>query len=99
MKNQIDNFLLETATPDKDLIGIITHFDRINNVWLCLTELGSTFKIERDSSNDHLSEGKLVRVRYVEQRSFQHSHTIFHWRTFPLSRRYSSGNKEIPLSL
>lgn len=39
MKNQIDNFLLETATPDKDLIGIITHFDRINNVWLCLTEL------------------------------------------------------------
>ena len=73
MKNQIDNFLLETATPDKDLIGIITHFDRINNVWLCLTELGSTFKIERDSSNDHLSEGKLVRVRYVEQ---DHSNTL-----------------------
>lgn len=66
MKSQIDSFLLETSSPEKELIGIITYFDRINNAWLCLTEMGSTFKIFYDESTSGLCEGQLVRVRYIE---------------------------------
>lgn len=66
MKSQIEDYLLENSSSDKELIGIVTYFDRVNNAWLCLTEMGSTFKIYCDESTRHLNEGKLVRVRYVE---------------------------------
>ena len=66
MKSQIEDYLLENSSSDKELIGIVTYFDRVNNAWLCLTEMGSTFKIYCDESTHALSESKLVRVRYIE---------------------------------
>lgn len=67
IKNEVDNFLLENSSSDQELIGIVTHYDNKNDAWLCLTEMGSTFKIFNDESNKGiLSKGKLVRVKYVE---------------------------------
>lgn len=66
MKSQIEDFLLEASSSDKELIGIITHYDSKNDAWLCLTEMGSTFKIFNDQSTKALGRGNLVRVRYVE---------------------------------
>lgn len=66
MKNQIDDYLLETSSPGDENIAIVTYLDRINNAWLCLTERGSTYKVACDETTEHLSQGNLVRVRYVE---------------------------------
>lgn len=66
MKSQIEDYLLETSAPGDECIGIVTYLDRINNAWLCLTERGSTYKVACDETTAHLSQGKLVRVRYVE---------------------------------
>ena len=66
MKSQIDNYLLENLWPGVESIAIVTHFDRLNNAWLCLSELGCTFKVACDESTAHLSEGVLVRVKYIE---------------------------------
>lgn len=67
MKNQIEEHLLETSYPGKESIAIVTYLDRINNAWLCLSETGATYKVACDEASEILSEGKLVRVRYVEQ--------------------------------
>ena len=67
MKTQIEEFLLETSFPGKESVAIVTHLDRINNAWLCLSESGATYKVTCDDSTAHLSEGMLVRVVYVEQ--------------------------------
>ncbi len=66
MKNQIENFLHESLWPGCESIAIVTHFDRLNNAWLCLSDLGCTFKVPCDDSTVDLCEGKLVRVRYIE---------------------------------
>lgn len=68
MKSQIDNFLLDNSQQGQESISIVTYLDRANNAWLCLSELGSTFKVPVDESTVALglSEGKLVRVRYIE---------------------------------
>lgn len=68
MKSQIENFLLDNSQQGQESIAIVTFLDRANNAWLCLSELGPTFKVPVDevSSAAGLIEGKLVRVRYVE---------------------------------
>lgn len=75
MKSHIDNFLLDNITQGQESIAIVTFLDRTNNAWLCLSELGCTFKVPVDdvSANMGLCEGKLVRVRYVEP---EHSNNI-----------------------
>ena len=67
MKRQIEEHLLETSYPGKESVAIVTYLDRINNAWLCLSETGATYKVACDDSTSHLSAGKLVRVRYIEQ--------------------------------
>ncbi|MCH5240125.1 MAG: ATP-binding protein [Muribaculaceae bacterium] len=67
MKRQIEENLLEISYPGQESVAIVTHFDRLNNAWLCLSETGATYKVACDESTDDLSEGKLVRVKYVEQ--------------------------------
>ena len=66
MKSQIEDYLLETSSPGDENIAIVTYLDRINNAWLCLTERGSTYKVACDETSSHLSQGMLVRVRYIE---------------------------------
>lgn len=66
MKSQIDDFLIENSFPGEESIAIITYLDRINNVWLCLSETGATYKVACDETTSHLSEGMLVRVKYIE---------------------------------
>lgn len=66
MKAQIDDYLFETSWPGKASVCIVTHFDRANNAWLCLSELGCTFKVPFEDSSADLKEGMLVRVKYVE---------------------------------
>lgn len=66
MKSQIDDFLLENLWPGIESCAIVTHFDRLNNAWLCLSELGCTFKVPCDETTSSLSEGSLVRVKYIE---------------------------------
>lgn len=66
MKSQIDDYLLETLWPGVESCAIVTHFDRLNNAWLCLSELGCTFKVPCDETTSSLSEGSLVRVKYIE---------------------------------
>ena len=66
MKNQIENFLHESLWPGCESTAIVTHFDRLNNAWLCLSDLGCTFKVPCDESTSELCEGQLVRVKYIE---------------------------------
>lgn len=66
MKSQIDDYLLESLWPGVESVAIVTHFDRLNNAWLCLSELGCTFKVPCDESTASLCEGSLVRVKYIE---------------------------------
>lgn len=66
MKSHIEDYLLETLWPGLESICIVTHFDRLNNCWLCLSEIGCTYKVMCDDSTEGLSEGMLVRIRYVE---------------------------------
>ncbi|MBD5357171.1 MAG: ATP-binding protein [Bacteroides sp.] len=68
MKSQIDNFLLDTIQQGQESITIVTFLDRANNAWLCLSELGCTFKVPVDETSlaMGLCEGKLVRVKYIE---------------------------------
>ena len=66
MKTQIENFLHESLWPGCESTAIVTHFDRLNNAWLCLSDLGCTFKVPCDDSTSELSEGQLVNVRYIE---------------------------------
>lgn len=66
MKSQIEDFLLESLWPGRESAAIVTHFDRLNNAWLCLSDLGCTFKVPCDESTSGLSEGNLVNVRYIE---------------------------------
>lgn len=67
MKRQIEEYLLENSYPGKESVAIVTYLDRINNAWLCLSETGATYKVACDESSESLQEGKLVRVRYIEQ--------------------------------
>lgn len=67
MKRQIEEYLLENSYPGKESIAIVTYLDRINNAWLCLSETGATYKVACDETTETLSEGMLVRVRYIEQ--------------------------------
>ncbi|MCH5227510.1 MAG: ATP-binding protein [Muribaculaceae bacterium] len=67
MKRQIEEHLLENHYPGKESVAIVTYLDRINNAWLCLSETGATYKVACDDSTENLSEGMLVRVRYIEQ--------------------------------
>lgn len=67
MKSQIENYLVDSTWPTQESVCIVTHFDRANNQWLCLSELGCTFKVAFDESTEGLSVGKLVRVRYIER--------------------------------
>ena len=67
MKPQIEEFLLENNYPGKESIAIVTHLDRINNAWLCLSETGATYKVACDENTSDLFAGMLVRVSYVEQ--------------------------------
>ena len=67
MKNQIEEHLLENSYPGKESIAIVTYLDRINNAWLCLSETGATYKVACDESTENLSQGMLVRVKYIEQ--------------------------------
>ena len=66
MKRQIEEFLLESSYPGKESIAIVTFLDRLNNAWLCLSETGATYKVACDESSESLSQGKLVRVKYIE---------------------------------
>jgi hypothetical protein len=66
MKSHLDDFMLENISSYMESNAIVTHFDRANNVWLCLSELGCTFKVNYDESTANLREGMIVRVRYVE---------------------------------
>lgn len=66
MKSQIEDYLLETSWTGEESVCIVTHFDRHNNVWLCLSEKGCTFKVHCDESTSHLFEGMLVRVKCLE---------------------------------
>lgn len=68
MKSHIENFLLDNSQQGQESIAIVTFLDRANNAWLCLSELGSTFKVPVDdvSAAAGLCEGKLIRVKYVE---------------------------------
>lgn len=66
IKNQIEDYLLENLWAGQESVAIVTHFDRLNNAWLCLSELGCTFKVTHDESTAMLSEGNLVRVKYLE---------------------------------
>jgi len=66
MKSQIEDYLLENSWSGEESVCIVTHLDRLNNAWLCLSEKGYTFKVACDESTEYLSEGKLVRVRYIE---------------------------------
>ena len=66
MKTQIEDYLLENSYPGMESIAVVTYFDRINNAWLCLSETGATYKVACDESTDELTEGTLVRVRYIE---------------------------------
>lgn len=68
MKSHIENYLLDNIHQGQESIAIVTFLDRTNNAWLCLSELGATFKVPVDevSAAVGLCEGKLVRVRYVE---------------------------------
>lgn len=66
MKSQIENALLDNIGPGDESICIVTHFDRHNDAWLCLSEKGCTFKVYRDEMSENLSIGRLVRVRYIE---------------------------------
>ena len=52
--------------PGEESVCIVTYLDRINNAWLCLSEKGCTFKVPCDEVEEGLSEGMLVRVRYIE---------------------------------
>lgn len=67
MKSQIEEYLLENATPGKESIAIVTHFDKNNNKWLCLSESGATYKVAFDENSEDLAIGKIVRVKYIEQ--------------------------------
>lgn len=67
MKSQIEEYLLETTQQGKESVAIVTHFDKQNNVWLCLSETGATYKVANDESTEELSIGKIVRVVYLEQ--------------------------------
>lgn len=73
LKNQIDDYLHDTMTPGDEFVAIVTHFDRLNNAWLCLSENGCTFKVPCDESTADICEGRLVRVRYIEP---EHSNSI-----------------------
>jgi len=66
MKSQIEDYLLETTWTGEESVCIVTHFDRHNNVWLCLSEKGCTFKVHCDDATSHLFEGMLVRVKCLE---------------------------------
>lgn len=66
MKSQIEDYLLESLWPGSESLAIVTHFDKLNNAWLCLSELGCTFKVPCDETTAELTEGKLVRVKYIE---------------------------------
>lgn len=66
MKSQIEDALLENTGPGEESVCIVTHLDRHNNAWLCLSETGCTFKVQCDETTEHFFEGMLVRVRYVE---------------------------------
>ena len=67
MKRQIEEYLLESSYPGMESIAIVTYLDRLNNAWLCLSETGATYKVACDESTESLSEGMLVRVKYIEQ--------------------------------
>ncbi|MEZ3551697.1 MAG: ATP-binding protein [Muribaculaceae bacterium] len=66
IKSQIEDYLLESMYPGEESVCIVTYLDRINNAWLCLSEKGCTFKVPCDEVEEGLSEGMLVRVRYIE---------------------------------
>ena len=67
MKSQIEEYLLENSYPGKESIAIVTHLDRINNAWLCLSDTGATYKVACDDNTVDLSIGAIVRVAYIEQ--------------------------------
>ena len=66
MKSQIENHLIDTTSQGDEFVAIVTHRDTANNAWLCLTEQGSTFKIPIDNVSEEISEGKIVRVKYLQ---------------------------------
>lgn len=66
MKSQIEDCLLESIWPGEESTCIVTHLDRPNNSWLCLSELGCTFKVPYDEMTEGLNIGRIVRVKYVE---------------------------------
>lgn len=67
MKRQIEEYLLENSYPGEESVAIVTHLDKINNAWLCLSETGATYKVGCDETTESLFAGKLVRVKYIEQ--------------------------------
>lgn len=67
MKSQIEEYLLENTSHGKESIAIVTHFDKNNNKWLCLSESGATYKVSYDEASENLSIGMIVRVEYIEQ--------------------------------
>ena len=66
MKSQIEDYLLENLWAGEESICIVTHLDYRNNVWLCLSEKGCTYKVHYDDTTAHLFEGMLVRIKHVE---------------------------------
>lgn len=66
MNSQIEEYLLKTCNTGDEFKAIVTHFDDKNKVWLCLTEIGATFKIPIEDNKEELHVGKLVRVKCIE---------------------------------
>ncbi|MCH5226090.1 MAG: ATP-binding protein [Muribaculaceae bacterium] len=77
MKRQIDEYLLETTNPGMESVAFVTHLDRANNAWLCLSETGATYKVACDDSTEFLNEKMILRVKYVEQDHSQTTQQFF----------------------
>ena len=77
MKSQIEEYLLENSHPGMESVAFVTHLDRNNNAWLCLSETGATYKVACDDTTEFLNEKMILRVKYVEQDHSQSAQQFF----------------------
>ena len=67
LREVIDNHLLDTSFTGQEIVGIVTAFDKANNVWICLAENGASYKVAYDINSADLSIGKIIRITHYER--------------------------------
>ena len=67
LKNQISDYLVDSLDPGQETVAMITTNDTASNAWIALGENGASYKLYKDTVNQDLKVGDIVRVSYLER--------------------------------